>query len=222
MGASHVSPITSPLSLLNVYPPQFPPRRTICAPPHFTQRTFTENGGPDHPGKFPCLLDFRSGSLLHDVFAAVRADEGSIWILDQAKDHLVVSYAKGPHAPEIMGFKQPLSAGIVSTSFISEQGFAENEVYRNELHSGLLDEKLHVKTYAMIVAPFYILDACRGVISCVQLINVRYENGRSVPAAETPGGFSMGNLDAVKRAALVLTDLINYRLLRTAIGWEAN
>jgi hypothetical protein len=32
----------------------------------------------------------------------------------------------------------------------------------------------------------------------------------------------MGNLDAVKRAALVLTDLINYRLLRTAIGWEVN
>jgi hypothetical protein len=74
----------------------------------------------------------------------------------------------------------------------------------------------------MIVAPFYILDACRGVISCVQLINVRNQDGRSVPVAETPGGFSMGNLDAVKRAALVLTDLLNYQLLRTAIGWEAN
>jgi len=43
-----------------------------------------------------------------------------------------------------------------------------------------------------------------------------------VPVTETPGGFSMGNLDAVKRAALVLTDLLNYQLLRTAIGWEAN
>jgi hypothetical protein len=174
------------------------------------------------PENFPSLLDFRSGSLLRDVFAAVRANEGSIWILDQSKEHLVVSYASGPHAADIMGFKQPLSAGIISTSFISEQGFAENDVYRHELHSGLLDEKLHVTTYSMIVAPFYILDSCRGVISCVQLINVRHEDGRSVPIQETPGGFSMGNLDSVKRAALVLTDLINYRLLRTAIGWEAN
>jgi hypothetical protein len=174
------------------------------------------------PENFPSLLDFHAENLLRDVFAAVRADEGSVWILDKSKEHLVVAYALGPHAADILGFKQPLRAGIISTSFISEQGFADNEVYRHELHSGLLDEKLHVTTYAMIVVPFYILNACRGVISCVQLINVRHEDGRSVPVTETPPGFGMGNLDAVKRAALVLTDLVNYRLLRTAIGWEAN
>ena len=174
------------------------------------------------PENFPSLLDFRMANLLRDVFAVVKADEGSVWILDQPRAHLVVSYASGPHAAGIAGFKQPLSAGIVSTSFISEQGFAENEVYRHELHSKILDEKLHVTTYAMIVVPFYLLNACRGVISCVQLINVRHEEGHSVPMTETPLGFGMDNLDSVKRAALVLTDLINYRLLRTAIGWEAN
>jgi hypothetical protein len=174
------------------------------------------------PENFPSLLDFRTANVLRDVFAAVGADEGGLWILDQPKEHLVVSYASGPHAASIVGFKQPLSAGIVSTSFISEQGFAENEVYRHELHSNILDEKLHVTTYAMIVVPFYILNACRGVISCVQLINVRREDGHSVPVAETPSGFGMSNLDALKRAALVLTDLINYQLLRTAVGWEAN
>ena len=174
------------------------------------------------PENFSSLLDFRMANLLRDVFAAVKADEGSVWILDQPRAHLVVSYASGPHAAGIAGFKQPLSTGIVSTSFISEQGFAENEVYRHELHSKILDERLHVTTYAMIVVPFYLLNACRGVISCVQLINVRHEEGQSVPTTETPPGFGMGSLDAVKRAALVLTDLINYRLLCTAIGWEAN
>ena len=174
------------------------------------------------PENFPSLLDFRTGNVLRDVYATVRADEGSLWLLDQAKENLVISYNSGPNAANIVGFKQPLTSGIVSTAFVSEQGFAENEVYRNELHSGLLDEKLHVTTYAMIVAPFYILNACRGVISCVQLINVRHEGGRAVPAAQTPSGFGMESLDAVKRAALILTDLINYRLLRSAIGWEAN
>jgi hypothetical protein len=174
------------------------------------------------PENFPSLLDFRMANLLRDVFAVVKADEGSVWILDQPRAHLVVSYASGPHAAGIAGFKQPLSTGIVSTSFISEQGFAENEVYRHDLHSKILDEKLHVTTYAMIVVPFYLLNACRGVVSCVQLINVRHEEGHSVPMTETPPGFGMDSLDSVKRAALVLTDLINYRLLRTAIGWEAN
>lgn len=174
------------------------------------------------PENFPSLLDFRMANLLRDVFAAVKADEGSVWILDQPGAHLVVAYASGPHAASIAGFKQPLSTGIVSTSFISEQGFAENEVYRHELHSKILDERLHVTTYAMIVVPFYLLNACRGVISCVQLINVRHEEGQSVPTTQTPPGFGMDSLDAVKRAALVLTDLINYRLLCTAIGWEAN
>jgi hypothetical protein len=174
------------------------------------------------PENFVNLLDFRTVNVLRDVFAAVRADEGSLWLLDQPKEHLVIAYNSGPHAANIVGFKQPVSTGIVSTAFISEQGFAENEIYRHELHSSLLDEKLHVTTYAMIVVPFYILNACRGVVSCVQLINVRHEDGRSVPVAETPSGFTMGSLDAAKRAALVLTDLINYRLLRTAIGWEAN
>jgi hypothetical protein len=174
------------------------------------------------PENFSSLVDFRMANLLRDVFAAVKADEGCVWILDQPGAHLVVSYASGPHASSIAGFKQPLSAGIVSTAFISEQGFAENEVYRHELHSKILDEKLHVTTYAMIVVPLYLLNACRGAISCVQLINVRHQEGQSVPIDEAPPGFGMGNLDAVKRAALVLTDLINYRLLRTAIGWEAN
>jgi hypothetical protein len=174
------------------------------------------------PENFLSLLDFRTANVLRDVFSAVQADEGSLWILDQPKEHLVIAYNSGPNAADIVGFKQPISAGIVSTSFVSEQGFAENEVYRLEQHSNLLDEKLHVTTYAMIVVPFYILNACCGVISCVQLINVRHEGGLSVPVSETPSGFGMGNLDAVKRAALVLTDLINYRLLRTAIGWEAN
>jgi hypothetical protein len=174
------------------------------------------------PENFVNLLDFRTGNVLRDVFAAIRADEGSLWLLDQAREHLVIAYNSGANAANIVGFKQPLSTGIVSTAFISEQGFAENEVYRHELHSSLLDERLQVTTYAMIVAPFYILNACRGVISCVQLINVRHEDGRLAPVTDSPAGFTMGNLDAVKRAALVLSDLINYRLLRTAIGWEAN
>src|SRR5258708_20021069 len=72
------------------------------------------------PENFPSLLDFRMANLLRDVFAAVKADEGSVWILDQPRAHLVVSYAWGPHAATIAGSNQPLSTHLASTPFITE------------------------------------------------------------------------------------------------------
>ncbi len=121
-----------------------------------------------------------------------------------------------------VGFKQPLGSGIVSTSLASEQGFAENEVYKHELHSRLLDDKLSLTTYAMIVVPFYFLNACRGVISCVQLFNVRREADETVPAGPIPPGFDIEQLNLIKRASLIISDLIDYRLLRVTVGWDGH
>jgi hypothetical protein len=168
------------------------------------------------------ILDSRIENVLGDAFARVGADEGSVWLLDPAGEHLVIAYNTGAHAAEIVGFKQPASSGIVSTSLASEQGFAENEVYKHELHSRLLDDKLSLTTYAMIVVPFYFLNACRGVISCVQLFNVRREAGRAVPVGPVPAGFDMEQLNVIKRASLVISDLIDYRLLRVAVGWDGH
>jgi hypothetical protein len=168
------------------------------------------------------IFDLRIENVLRDAFDRVAADEGSVWLLDPQKENLVVAYNTGAHAADIVGFKQPLGSGIVSTSLASEHGFAENEVYRHELHSPLLDDKLRLTTYAMIVVPFYFLNACRGVISCVQLFNVRREGGQAVPAGEVPPGFDMEQLNVIKRASLVISDLIDYHLLRVTVGWDGH
>lgn len=168
------------------------------------------------------ILDSRIENVLSDAFARVGADEGSVWLLDPQGKHLVVAYNSGAHAAEIVGFKQPAGSGIVSTSLASEQGFAENEVYKHDLHSRLLDDKLSLTTYAMIVVPFYFLNACRGVISCVQLFNVRREGGQAVPAGPVPAGFDIEQLNVIKRASLVISDLIDYRLLRITVGWDGH
>ena len=168
------------------------------------------------------ILDLRSENVLRDAFARVGADEGSIWLLDPPKENLVVAYNTGGHAAAIVGFKQPVGSGIVSTSLASEHGFAENEVYKHELHSRLLDDKLSLTTYAMIVVPFYFLNACRGVISCVQLFNVRREAGHAVPVGQIPPGFDIEQLNLIKRASSVISDLIDYRLLRVTVGWDGH
>jgi hypothetical protein len=172
------------------------------------------------PESLPGIFDLQIETVLRDAFDRVGADEGSVWLLDPQKENLVIAYNTGAHASEIVGFKQPVGSGIVSTSLASEQGFAENEVYRHELHSRLLDDRLHLTTYAMIVVPFYFLSACRGVISCVQLFNVRRGAGEPVPVGQVPVGFDMEQLSVVKRASLIISDLIDYRLLRVTVGWD--
>jgi len=174
------------------------------------------------PENISGILDVRIENVLRDAFDRVGADEGSLWLLDAQKENLVIAYNTGAHASEIVGFKQPINSGIVSTSLASEQGFAENEVYKHELHSRLLDDKLSLNTYAMIVVPFYFLNACRGVISCVQLFNVRREADETVPAGPIPSGFAIEQLNVIKRASLIISDLIDYRLLRVTVGWDGH
>ena len=168
------------------------------------------------------ILDVRIENVLRDAFDRVGADEGSLWLLDPEKEHLVIAYNTGAQSTEVVGFKQPVGSGIVSTSLASEQGFAENEVYKHELHSRLLDDRLSLTTYAMIVVPFYFLNACRGVISCVQLFNVRREADHTVPAGPIPPGFDIEQLNLIKRASLIISDLIDYRLLRVTVGWDGH
>lgn len=172
------------------------------------------------PENFPGICDEQIYKLLKDAFRRVGADEGSIWILDSSKENLVIAYNSGDRSEEVTGFKQPLREGIVSLVVASEQSFVETEVYKNARHSRKLDDKLSLATYAMIVVPFYFLNDCRGAISCVQLMKIKNEADRSVPAGPVPPGFDLHHLTMIQSVALIVRDLIDYRLLRIFVGWN--
>ena len=172
------------------------------------------------PENFLSICDDMLLKLLKETFDRIGANEGSIWLLDSEKQHLVVAFNSGPHTEKIMGFKQPVSKGIVSMVVASEHPFVENQVYKNAKHSKTLDEKLHKTTYAMIAAPLYFLNEVRGVISCVQLLDVEIHDGKAAPTGETPPGFGPAELNAIQTIAAVVRDLIDYRLLGTAVGWN--
>jgi len=172
------------------------------------------------PSNFISICDATLLKLLNDSFERISADEGSIWLFDEAKENLVVAYNTGPNAQEIIGFKQPLNKGIVSLVVATEQAFVENQVYKNAKHSATLDQKLQNTTYAMIALPLYFLNQVRGAISCVQLLDVFVEKGHATPAKETPPGFSPGDLATMQTTAAVIRDLIDYRLLAIAVGWN--
>jgi hypothetical protein len=163
---------------------------------------------------FSSVLDGTMKQVIHGVVGTVGATEGSIWLVDEPGEHLVIAYNTGPNAEHLVArFKQPLTAGLVSMVFSSEQSFIENEVYKNALQDKALDSKLKVRTYAMIAVPFYFLDACRGVASCVQLISPDSES-------ESGKGFYEDQELAFRNAIVTLGRLIEHWAIKRTIGLE--
>ena len=162
------------------------------------------------PENFATLLDPLARDVLDRGFADAGAHEGTIWLLDEKEQSLAPAYNTGPDADKIVGkFTQPLNSGLICMVFASEQPIVENEVHKNARQSKLLDDLLQVQTYALIATPFHLLKSCRGVVSCVQLAR---------PKAEL-AGFSFANLTTIQRTAALLSQLIELRLLGSAIGW---
>ena len=166
------------------------------------------------PDQFGALLDPLMRQGLERGFLEAQADEGTVWLLDEAAQPLVPGFNTGPDASRLIGtFKQPLNSGLICMVFASEQPFLENDIQKNAAQSKLLDSRLQVKTHAMIAVPFYFVHACRGVISCVQL--------KRAASDPDPAGFGPEHLAAVQRAAALLSQLIEFRLLSRAVGWTS-
>ncbi len=169
-----------------------------------------------YPGEFSSLLDPLMREELEHGFREARADEGTVWLLDESRKNLVPGFNSGARAADLVGkFTQPLNAGLICMVFAGEQPFLENEVWKNSHQSKLLDSMLGTRTCAMIAVPFYFLQACRGVISCVQM----QPTGLTQPE---PPGFGPADLAAIQRTGALLSELIEYRLLSQTVGWSAD
>ncbi len=134
----------------------------------------------------------------------------TIWLADVEQEHLIVTHCDPEE--KLVGWKQPITEGLISLTFASEQCICENKVYLNADHSKKVDKKLGTVTTAMIATPFYIAGNLRGVISCVQI-------KPDIDAADPPG-FSARNMNRVRRLSTVGERLVNYRLLSILLDLE--
>jgi hypothetical protein len=166
-----------------------------------------------HFEQFSTLFDPLLRQVLEKGFTDSEADEGTLWLLDEAQENLVPAFNNGPNAGGLVGrFKQPLSKGLVCMVFASEQPFLENDVWKNPAQSKELDALLRHQTQSMIAVPFYVLRACRGVISCVRL-------NTSPPKERADQGFQPKHLAIVERTSALLSELLDFRLLSQTVGW---
>lgn len=163
------------------------------------------------PENFMSLLDDTMRHVIQLAFRQAESDDGTIWLVDGAKEALVPGYNTGPDAERILKFRQPLSAGLVSMVFGNERPFLENEVPKNAKQDRTLDKQLGKQTLAMVIVPFYFLGACRGVISCVKM---------GVPGETPPETqrFAESAQVFLVHGATVLGRLLDLRLLRSTMG----
>lgn len=162
---------------------------------------------------FRSLLDPGISGLLTTAFDHVNAHEGTVWLLNTARDSLVPRLNTSVRAHEIVGrYHQPLTTGLISVVFHTEQPQCENNVYRSAQHDKTLDLQLGQITCAMIAVPFIFCGEERGVISCVQV--------KSAADHPDPAGFTAEHLREVQMITAAVGRLIEGKLLRLCIGLE--
>ncbi len=163
---------------------------------------------------FRSLLDPGIIGLLATTFRNVGAHEGTVWLINAQQNALVPRFNTGDRAREFVGrFHQPLTSGLVSLVFHTEQPLSENGVYQSARHDKTLDLQLGLDTCAMIAVPMIFCGELRGVLSCVQI--------KTAGAAEPdPPGFTEENQREVLQIAGAIGRLIEGKLLRLCIGLE--
>ena len=160
---------------------------------------------------FADFFDAPMRSLLVERFDRAGADEGTVWLLDAERTTLIPRFNSGPHAERFVGtFRQSVRAGMIGMVAATEQPICENEVCKNERQDRTLDERLQLRTWAMIAVPLYFFGELRGVISCVQFQS----------AESTPPGFSGEHLHDLQLIAGALSRLIEHRLLALCLGLD--
>lgn len=157
------------------------------------------------------LVDDITANLLRELLsrsaAKVHAQNTALWL--SSGESLDPILGSGPHAGLFIGeFRQPLDRGIISYVFASGQPVCENAIADNPQHSPLLDQRLDIKTDAMIAVPLVVGGEMVGVITCVHT--------RSADSTDSASGFQSPDLEEFEFAAACLGRLFEASLLSAA------
>lgn len=154
------------------------------------------------------LIDDVTTNLLRELLSRsaerVHAHNTALWLA--SGDSLAPVLGSGPHAEHFVGqFRQPLDRGIISYVFASGQPVCENAISQNPQHSPILDQRLGIKTDAMIAVPLVVNGEMAGVVTCVHT--------RPADTSEAASAFHSQDLEEFEFAAACLGRLFEASLL---------
>jgi hypothetical protein len=151
---------------------------------------------------WPCAGGF---DLLRDAVIAVDADQGALWLVDDLKRDLRPCFSIGEHSDFFLReIRQPLSSGLISMVFFTEDSICESEVGSRSEYCPDVDSRLGAKTKAMIAIPVFFAQRCRGVFSAV-LFDVN-------PKTSNKETFLHSDFDTLSQAATLWSELMDSQL----------
>ncbi|MEO8352234.1 MAG: GAF domain-containing protein [Chthoniobacteraceae bacterium] len=165
-------------------------------------------------GGFDEVFDAGMRTLLSDCFRRLDADEGTVWLLDETSEFLIPRYNSGPNAARFVGqHQQSVGSGMISMVLATEQPICENQVHRSTLQDTRLDEKLGLRTCAMLAVPLAFIGEIRGVVSCVQLAKAGGD-------ADGKPGFRPHHLATLESTVGIVSRLLEARLISLCLDLE--
>jgi hypothetical protein len=161
---------------------------------------------------WPCAGGF---DLLRDAVTATDADDGVLWLVDDVKRELRPCFSIGQHCEIFLKeIRQPLTSGLISMVFFTEDSICEAEVRRRSEYCPDVDSRLGAKTKAMIAVPIFFAQRCRGVFSAVL-----FDVSSQVTHKEA---FLHSDFETLSQAATLWGELMDSQLAGVGIQGGAN
>ena len=110
-------------------------------------------------------------SILSQMINVVKAEAGSLWIVDYEHEEITATAAQGPAAQSILNFKLKLNEGIVGKVIATGIPELIEDVTKNESWSQRVDQESGFITKSMITVP---LIAKGKVLGALQLLNKQH------------------------------------------------
>lgn len=156
-------------------------------------------------GEWPGWPTQEGFGVLRDAVRLAGADEGALWLVDDIKRELRPCFSVGDHVGIFLReIRQPLSSGLISMVFFTENSICEADVGGRSEYSPHVDLRLGAKTKAMVAVPVFFAQRCRGVFSAVL-----FEEGIKVKNKDV---FQASEFETLSRAAALWSELMDSQL----------
>jgi GAF domain-containing protein len=106
--------------------------------------------------------------VLRKAITLLRAEVGSLWLVEESGEGIFCAYAEGPTKDKVIGLKLRMGTGIIGSVIADKKSQIVEDCTKDERFSSAVDEKTNFKTQSIISVPLVVQGECIGAI---QIIN---------------------------------------------------
>ena len=105
--------------------------------------------------------------IVYEAVRIVDAVEGSLLLVDEARQHLVFMAARSEMRDQLLGYRIPLDEGIAGWVVKNQEPAISNDVNQDERFSSAVDKHIEFRTQSLVALPLISRGKVLGVIELV-------------------------------------------------------